>query len=88
MMLIEARRLFNVLYFDFFDKYVRYRETILGSVGMLFIECLEQNREKSLKSDLYARIVFFAFDSFKLSKVLISKFLISVVKLFIISDNH
>ena len=47
-----------------------------------------KNTIRAYKSDLYARIVFLAFDNFKLSKVSISSFLISVVKSFIISDNH
>ena len=30
----------------------RYKETIFGSVGILFIPCFKQNNSKSLKSDL------------------------------------
>ena len=40
-----------MLIFEFLERWVRYKETILGSVGILNKACFEQNNTKSLKSD-------------------------------------
>ena len=41
-----------MLNFEVADKWVRYNESILGSVGIELNPFLEQNAEKSLKSAL------------------------------------
>ena len=46
-----------------------YNETIFGSVGKEFKPCFMQNNPKSLKSDLYALRVLFAFEFLRLFKV-------------------
>ena len=43
-------RRFKVLYFEVVDRCVRYKDSILGSVGIELNPFLEQNSEKSLKS--------------------------------------
>ena len=48
MTLIEAILLFKVLNFEVLDKWVRYNESIFGSVGIELKPFLEQNAEKSL----------------------------------------
>ena len=58
-----------MLIFEFFERYVRYNETILGSDGKEFKPCLVQNAPKSLKSDLYALKVLFAFELLRLLKL-------------------
>ena len=52
MTLIEAILRFKVLNFELADKWVRYNESILGSVGIELSAFLTQNAEKSLKSAL------------------------------------
>jgi len=54
-----------VLIFEFLERWVRYKETILGSDGKEFKPCLAQKAPKSLKSDLYALKVLFAFRTFE-----------------------
>ena len=61
-MLIETNLLLKVLIFEFLERWVRYKETILGSDGKEFKPCLAQKAPKSLKSDLYALKVLFAFE--------------------------
>ena len=61
-MLIETNLLLKVLILDVLDKCVRYKATILGSVGNDFKPCLVQKILKSLKSDLYALKVLLAFE--------------------------
>ncbi len=51
-MLIDTILRLKVLIFEFFDKCVKYKETIFGSVGNEFNPCLAQKAPKSLKSDL------------------------------------
>ena len=46
-----------MLIFEFLERWVRYKETIFGSVGKEFKTCLAQKASKSLKSDLYALTV-------------------------------
>ena len=58
-----------MLIFEFLDRWVRYNETIFGSVGKEFKRCFAQNAPKSLKSDLYALNVLFAFELLRLFKV-------------------
>ena len=65
------------------DKYVRYNEIILGSDGRDENPFFAQNNPKSLKSDLYALTVLFAFEFFKFSKVSSCKAFISVISLLI-----
>ena len=65
------------------DKKVKYRATILGSVGNDLNPCLLQNETKCLKSDLYALSVLFDFECLRLFKVSSCKVLSSVVSSFI-----
>ena len=51
-MLIETNLLLKVLILEFLERWVRYKETILGSDGKEFKPCLAQKAAKSLKSDL------------------------------------
>jgi len=51
-MLIDTNLLLNVLIFEFFERCVKYKETILGSVGKELNPCFAQKAPKSLKSDL------------------------------------
>ena len=44
-----------MLIFEFLERCVRYKDTILGSDGNEFKPCFEQKAPKSLKSDLYAK---------------------------------
>ena len=46
-----------------------YKETIFGSDGKDLKPCFEQKAPKSLKSDLYALKVLFAFELLRLFKV-------------------
>jgi hypothetical protein len=68
-MLIDTNRLRKVLTFEFLERCVRYKETILGSDGKELKLCLEQKPWKSLKSDLYALNVLFALELLRLFKV-------------------
>tara|TARA_Y100001970_G_C13993844_1_gene729642 strand:+ start:646 stop:858 length:213 start_codon:yes stop_codon:yes gene_type:complete len=68
-MLIETNRLLKVLIFELLERWVRYKETILGSDGNEFKPCLEQKAPKSLKSDLYALKVLLAFELLRLFSV-------------------
>ena len=68
-MLIDTNLLLKVLIFEFLERWVRYKETILGSDGNEFKPCLAQKAPKSLKSDLYALKVLFAFELLRLFKV-------------------
>ena len=54
---------------EFLDRWVRYKETILGSDGKEFKPCFAQKAPKSLKSDLYALKVLFALELLRLFKV-------------------
>ena len=54
----------------------------------LEIETLDNLKMSKAKNTIRALIVFFALDILRLSKVSISNFFNSVVKSFIISDNH
>ena len=58
-----------MLIFEFLERWVKYKETILGSDGNEFKPCLTQKDPKSLKSDLYALKVLFAFELLRLLKV-------------------
>ena len=49
-MLIDTNLLLKVLIFEFFDKWVRYKETILGSVGKEFKPCFKHYLGKHVKS--------------------------------------
>ena len=51
-MLIDTNLRLKVLIFEFFERWVKYKETIFGSVGNEFNPCFEQKAPKSLKSDL------------------------------------
>ena len=55
-----------MLIFEFLERCVKYKETILGSDGNEFKPCLAQKAPKSLKSDLYALKVLFAFELLRL----------------------
>ena len=50
-MLTDTNLLLKVLIFEVLDKKVKYRATILGSVGNDLNPCLLQNETKCLKSD-------------------------------------
>ena len=58
-----------MLIFEFLERCVRCNETIFGSDGKEFKLCLAQKAPKSLKSDLYALKVLFAFELLRLFKV-------------------
>jgi len=55
-MLIDTNLRLKVLIFEFLERWVRYKETIFGSVGNGFNPCFAQKAPKSLKSDL---LIFF-----------------------------
>ena len=58
-----------MLIFEFLERWVRYNETIFGSVGKEFKPCFAQKAPKSLKSDLYALKVLFALELLRLFSV-------------------
>ena len=68
-MLIDTSRLFKVLIFELLERCVKYKDIILGSDGREFKPCFAQKAPKSLKSDLYALKVLFAFELLRLFKV-------------------
>ena len=81
---IETNLLFKVLILiSFEDKWVKYKDTILGSEGNDLNPFWEQNKLKSLKSDLYARTVFIALELFKFFKVSCCNAFILVITLFL-----
>jgi hypothetical protein len=49
---MDTNRHHKVLILEFLDRWVRYKETIFGSVGNGFNPCFAQKAPKSLKSDL------------------------------------
>ncbi len=51
-MLIDTNLRRKVLIVEFLERWVRYNETIFGSVGNEFNPCFSQKAPKSLKSDL------------------------------------
>ena len=51
-MLIATNLLLKVLTYEFLERWVKYKETILGSDGNDYKPCLAQKAPKSLKSDL------------------------------------
>ena len=68
-MLIDTNLRLKVLIFEFLERCVRYKETILGSDGKELNPCFAQKTEKSLKSDVYALKVLFALELFRLFNV-------------------
>ena len=70
----------------FEDRWVKYNETILGSEGSDLNPFLEQNKLKSLKSDLYALTVLAAFEFLRFNKVSSWSFLIFRVSSDFVSD--
>ena len=68
-----------MLYFDLDDRWVRYKDSIFGSVGIGLNPFFIQNEEKSLKSALYALNVFAALEFFKFLIVSNSKVFKSVI---------
>jgi len=62
---------------------MKFNETILGSVGSELNPFFVQNNPKSLKSDLYALIVLFAFEFCKFISVSSCKAFMSVIISFI-----
>ena len=48
-----------MLIFEFLERWVRYKETILGSDGKEFNPCLAKKDTKFLMSDFYALKVLF-----------------------------
>ena len=69
------------------DKYVKYKETIFGSDGNDLKPFWTQNNPKSLKSDLYALTVFFAFELLRFNNVSSCKAFISVIILLLTIIN-
>ena len=78
------RRLRVLILISLVERFVKYNETIFGSVGIDLNPFFIQNKLKSLKSDLYALKVFTALEFFKFIKVSSCNAFIFVVTLFII----
>ena len=68
-MLIDTNLRLNVLIFLFLERWVKYKEIILGSDGKELKPCLAQKTAKLLKSDLYALKVLYALEFLRLFKV-------------------
>ena len=88
---IDTSLLFKVLIlFSFVDKYVKYNETIFGSDGSGLKPFWAQNKQKSLKSDLYALTVLVALELCRFNNVSSWSAFISVIIsfIFITIDNH